>query len=493
MARRTQLEILGRVFACFIRIFEGRYTMKAFMDEHFLLHNGTAVDIYEQIRDLPIIDYHCHLDPEAIAKNARYNNITELWLGGDHYKWRLMRHNGVPESHITGDAPDHEKFAAFCATMENCIGNPVYHWAHLELKKYFGYDGDITSATAAEIYVLCNSQIERENFNVHNMLKTCRVEWLATTDDPADSLEYHKQIKDSNAPGVPKILPTLRPSNALEIEKPSYVAYLKRLGEAAGIAISDWDSLLAALSNRIDFFASMGCLLSDHSLEPPVFDPNATDACAARATKKALSGETLTPEEVIAYRTRLISWLGGEYHKRNWVMQLHMLVHRNNNTRMFNLLGADTGFDCISDASFSWALARILDDMESRDALPRTILYALNPSADDMLATKIGNFAGRGIRGRMQWGCPWWFNDNKTGIQKHLTTLANHGMVANFIGMLTDSRSFLSYPRHEYFRRILANQIGEWVEAGEFPQDMNRLHKIAGDISYYNVKQFFGV
>ncbi|MCL1884808.1 MAG: glucuronate isomerase [Defluviitaleaceae bacterium] len=466
--------------------------MKKFMEKNFLLHNETAVNLYESIKNLPIIDYHCHLDPSAIAKNARFRSITELWLGGDHYKWRLMRHNGVPESHITGDAPDHEKFAAFCQTVENLIGNPVFHWAHMELKKYFGFDGVITAKNAAEIYALCNSQIEKEDFNVHSLLKKCNVEWLATTDDPADSLEFHAQIKEANAPGVPKVMPTFRPGGALEIEKESYAVYLKRLGEAANINISDWDSLKNALSSRMDFFVKMGCKISDHSLEPPIFDTAATDDDAARAVKNAISGEPLSPAEINAYKTRLLSWLGGEYNSRNWVMQLHMAVQRNNNTRMLRLAGADTGFDCISDANFSLSLARILDDMENRDALPRTILYALNPNADDMLATMIGNFAGRGIRGRIQWGSAWWFNDNKPGMQKHLITLANHGIVANFIGMLTDSRSFLSYPRHEYFRRILAQQLGEWVENGEFPHDMERLCKIAGEVSYYNVKNYFG-
>ncbi|MCL2198424.1 MAG: glucuronate isomerase [Defluviitaleaceae bacterium] len=465
--------------------------MRKFMDENFLLQNDTAVEIYGAVRDLPIIDYHCHLDPRAIAENARFRSITELWLGGDHYKWRLMRHNGVPESHITGDAPDHEKFAAFCATMEHAIGNPVYHWAHLELKKYFGYEGDITAANAAEIYALCNSQIEKDDFNVHSLLKKCRVEWLATTDDPADDLEYHRQIREASIPGVPKVMPTFRPGGALEIEKPSYVDYLKRLSIAANINIIDWESLCAALENRLAFFSMMGCRISDHSLEPPVFDPKATDEDANLAIRKAIFGAGLTQQEINAYKTRLMSWLGGEYHAREWVMQIHMVVQRNNNTRMLGLLGPDTGFDCMSDRSFSLALANMLDDMEQRDALPRTVLYALNPTADDMLATMIGNFAGRGIRGRMQWGSAWWFNDNMPGMKKHLITLANHGLVSTFIGMLTDSRSFLSYPRHEYFRRILAGQLGKWVENGEFPNDMARLQKIAGDIAYYNVKNYF--
>jgi len=465
--------------------------MKAFMDEQFLLPNETAIKIYNTIKDLPIIDYHCHLDPKAIAENKRFKNITEVWLGGDHYKWRLMRHFGVPESHITGDAPDHEKFATFCATMENAIGNPVYHWAHLELKRYFGYEGEITAANAAHIYALCNQQIEKDEFTAVGLLKQMRVDWLATTDDPADNLEYHIQIKEANTPGVPGVMPSFRPSQALEIEKSGFKAYAEKLSAVSGIAITDFDSMRAAMASRIDFFNEVGCRVSDHSLEPPVFDLGATDYEADLAIKKALAGESLTNKEVVEYKTRMMSFLGAEYHKHNWVMQLHMVVQRNNNTRMFKLLGPDTGYDAMSDDSYSLALARLLDDMEQCDALPRTVLYALNPNSDDMLAVMIGNFAGRGIRGRMQWGCPWWFNDNKTGMTKHLVTLANHGMLSTFIGMLTDSRSFLSYPRHEYFRRILAAQLGTWAEDGEFPKDMERLNRIASDIAYYNVKNYF--
>lgn len=465
--------------------------MKPFMGDNFFLQNTTAVGLYEHICDLPIIDYHCHLDPAAIAQNARFRSITELWLGGDHYKWRLMRMAGIPETHITGNAPDYEKFVAFCSTIQDAIGNPVFHWAHLELKKYFGFEGVITSENAEEIYSLCNRQIEVDNFNVHNILKKSRVEWLATTDDPADSLEYHKQIREANATGVPKVLPTFRPGSALEIEKPGFAAYLKKLGESAGIPINDWDSLRAALSQRMDFFAEEGCVISDHSLEPPIFHETATDEDAAHAVTKAINGVKSSFEDIHAYKTRLLSWLGGEYHKRGWVMQLHMAVQRNNNSRMFRLAGADTGFDCMSDKNFSLALAQILDDLEKRDSLPRTILYGINPVSDDMLAILAGCFAGRSIRGRIQWGCPWWFNDNKTGMQKHLTTLGNHGLISTFIGMLTDSRSFLSYPRHEYFRRVLSNQLGEWAESGEFPSDMNRLSKIAADVTYNNVKGYF--
>jgi glucuronate isomerase len=466
--------------------------MKNFMDENFLLHNGTAIEIYQSIRDLPIIDYHCHLNPEAIANNARFRNITELWLGGDHYKWRLMRTNGVPESHITGDAPDHEKFAAWCRTLEIAIGSPLYHWSHMELKQYFGYDKPVTAVNAAEIYVFCNALIEKEDFNVHNLLKRSRVEWLATTDDPADTLKHHTKVKYDNIPGLARILPTFRPGLLLDPANRGFADYIKKLEHVANLRaqIVDWESLTAALENRLDFFAQKGCLLSDHSLDPPVFDPKANDTTATLAFRKAQRGEALTPEEVLAYKTRLFSWLGEQYKKRDWVMQLHMGAMRSNNTRMFNLLGPDTGFDSMGDTPFAKPLALMLDDLEQRDALPRTILYALNPTADEMLATMIGNFQGRGIRGRMQWGAPWWFNDNKPGMQKHLITLASLGMLAGFVGMLTDSRSFISYPRHEYFRRILANQLGTWAEDGEFPRDMELLKKIAGDIAYFNAKNY---
>jgi len=463
--------------------------MKTFMGEHFLLQNGTAVDLYNHIKDLPIIDYHCHLDPAAIAGNNRFRSITELWLGGDHYKWRLMRHNGIPETHITGNAPDFEKFEAFCATVEKAIGNPVHHWAHLEMREYFGYDKPITKARAAELFELCNSYINKADFNVHNLLKQSNVEWLATTDDPADNLEHHINIQKLS--GVPGVQPSFRPANAMDLEKPTFATYVSRLGESAGVTINNWESLTAALQNRIDHFHNVGCRISDHSLEPPVFNTAATIACADAALKKALAGEALSYNEITAYKTQIMLFLGGEYAKRNWVMQIHMGAQRSNNTRMFQLVGADTGFDSMSDDGFSLAINRILDGMEKNDSLPRTILYALNPNADDMLATTIGNFAGHGIKGRMQWGSAWWFNDNKPGMIKHMVTLANHGLLANFIGMLTDSRSFISYPRHEYFRRILANQLGLWVEAGEFPQDMDLLCKIAADISYNNVKEYF--
>ena len=465
--------------------------MKAFMDEKFLLHTDTAVELYNHIKDLPIIDYHCHLDPAAIANNSTFRSITDLWLGGDHYKWRLMRHNGVPESHITGDASDKEKFVAFCTTIEKCIGNPVYHWAHLEMRTYFGYDGVITAAKAEELYDLCNSYVQKDDFTVHNLLKNSHVEWLATTDDPADSLEHHIKIKKDNTPGVPKVLPSYRPSNALDLDKPTFGAYMGRLGEATGVTITDWATLTEALENSVEHFHQVGCKSSDHALDPPVFNTESTPQTAEAAFKKALKGEALTPCEISAYKTQVMLFLGGAYAKRDWVMQLHMCAQRSNNTKMLKQLGPDTGFDSMSDASFSLPLNLLLDAMETKGQLPRTVLYSLNPNADDMLVTTTGNFAGQGIKGRMQWGSAWWFNDTKTGMEKHLITLANNGMIANFIGMLTDSRSFISYPRHEYFRRIIANQLGKWVEDGEFPKDMDLLCKIAADIAYNNVREYF--
>jgi len=463
------------------------------MDEKFLLKSPTAIDLYTHMSQLPIIDYHCHLDPAAIATNMRFANITEAWLRGDHYKWRLLRAAGVPERFITGDAPDDEKFSVWCHTLEDCIGSPIYHWAHLELKRYFDYDSPVSGEKADEIYAHCNRVIAREDFNVHALLKMQRVEMLSTTDDPADSLEHHAKIRALAWVDVPQVLPSFRPSNALDIEKPSFTAYIQKLAIAAGTAIIDWESLKTALAQRIAFFAEMGCKTSDHALDPPVFCATADDTTAAQVLTKALRGESITPAESAAYKTRLMRFLGIEYHKHGWVMQFHMGAQRNNNTRMYGTIGPDTGFDSMSDASISWPLARLLNQLEEADALPRTVLYALNPIADDMLATMIGNFQGGGVRGRIQWGCPWWFNDTKTGIQKHLVTLANHGVLAYFIGMLTDSRSFLSYPRHEYFRRIMAQQLAEWADNGEFPADMMKLKKIAGDIAYYNVKEFFNM
>jgi len=468
--------------------------MKAFMDEKFLLHSDTAVSLFNSCKKLPIIDYHCHLVPKEIATDKHFENITDLALRGDHYKWRLMRAAGVDERFITGDAPDEEKFYHWCATLEDCIGSPLYHWTHLEMRRYFDYDGVISGALAGKIYEHCNAVISRSGFSAWSIFKKFRVAQIGTTDDPADSLKYHKAManhrrKDAD---LPLVQPTFRPSKAMNIEAADFVAYIGKLGEVSGREIRGWDDLAEALSARLDFFHEMGCRCSDNALDPPIFVA-ATPEEADAVLKKALRGETLTLAEIDRYKTALLLFLGEAYNAKGWAMQLHMTAQRNNNTRMVSLLGADTGYDSISDEPFSRPLGLILDALESKNALPKTILYALNPAADTMLATMIGNFQGNGIKGRMQWGSAWWFNDTKLGMQKHLTTLADCGMLARFIGMLTDSRSFMSYPRHEYFRRILAATMAEWVDKGEFPNDSDKLNKIAADICYNNALEYFGL
>ena len=468
--------------------------MKSFMDKHFLLKSSTAVSLFNYCKDMPIVDYHCHLIPREIAENKRFTNITDLALKGDHYKWRLMRANGVDEKFITGDGTDAEKFHYWCATIEDCIGNPVYHWTHLEMRRYFDYDGPITGKLSKEIYDHCNAIISKEDFSAWSIFKKFNVVQIGTTDDPADSLEYHKKMAEerSEDPGLPLVQPTLRPSKAMNIESSEFASYMKELGTVSGHNIRSFDDLKAALSNRMDFFHKMGCICSDNALDPPVY-VGASHAEADAVFRKALKGETLNRLETDQYKTALMLWLGEAYHARGWVMQLHMGAQRNNNTRMVQKLGADTGYDSISDEGFSRPLAYILDQLEMKNALPKTILYALNPTADTMLATMTGNFQGNGIKGRMQWGSAWWFNDTKPGMQKHLITHADCGVLARFIGMLTDSRSFMSYPRHEYFRRILAQVIADWVDNGEFPNDTKKLNKIMEDICYRNAVEYFGL
>ena len=456
---------------------------KAFMDENFLLNSELGMALYNHCKDLPIIDYHCHLIPKEIAENKCFKNITDLALRGDHYKWRLMRACSVDEKFITGDGTDEEKFYHWCSTIEDCIGSPLYHWTHLEMRRYFDYDGPITAERAADVYAHCNKIIASEEFSAWNIFKKFRVEQIGTTDDPADSLEYHKQMIEHRAkdPSLPIVRPTFRPPLLPD------ATYLQKLSDVSGQAITDWESLLAAMQQRINFFNDMGCLASDHALDPPVF----VEGCPDSVVKKALAGETLTQKDVDIYKTSLIIELGQMYAAKGWVMQLHMGAQRNNNTRMFHKVGADAGFDSMSDAALSQPLAKILDALEMKNALPKTVLYALNPTADDMLSAIIGCFQGGGIPGKIQWGSAWWFNDTKTGMQKHMISLANNGVLARFIGMLTDSRSFMSYPRHEYFRRIMAQLVADYVDNGEFPNDMAKLHQIVEGIAYTNALKYF--
>ena len=469
--------------------------MSSFIKDDFLLYSDEAREIFEVVRDLPILDYHCHLSPKEIADDIMFEDITQLSLGGDHYKWRLMRANGVKEELITGDASNYLKFEAWAETLEEAIGNPVYHWTYLEMKRYFDYDGSISKKTAKELYEHCSGYLKNSGFSAWNIFKKFKVEQIGTTDDPADSLEHHKRMREArkNDKDLPSVRPSMRPSAAMNIQAPSFAQYVKRLGEAAGISIKCYEDFLKALSSRFDFFAENGCVASDTALDPPVFEDGATDDIqAAQIFANALNGQAISEAEARIYKTRFMLWLGGEYNRLGWVMQLHIGALRGVNTLATTKIGFDTGYDSMDDAAFARPLAKILDALEKNNSLPKTILYALNPCADPMLASMIGNFQGHGVPGKIQWGSAWWFNDTKVGMENHMTILGNMGMLARFIGMTTDSRSFMSYPRHEYFRRLIANFIANLINAGEFARDLDKAKEIAKNICYFNAKKYFG-
>ena len=464
--------------------------MKAFLDDDFLLTTPTARRLYQVARSMPILDYHCHLDPKEIAQDRRFENITQVWLGGDHYKWRLMRANGVDEAYITGDAPDREKFQKWAETLELAIGNPLYHWSHLELRRYFGYEGVLNGDTAQEVWELCNQKLQEPGMSARNLIANSGVTLVCTTDDPADSLEWHQQLaQDSSFPV--KVLPAWRPDAAMGLERPEYLDYLQRLGQAAGVEIRTYADLKEALLSRMAFFDKMGCRASDHALTVAVCQP-ASEEELERVFQKRLEGEPLTQEELAAFQTGFLRFVAGEYKRLGWVMQLHYGCRRNNNTRMFHKLGRDTGYDAVLQGTPSLEVAAFLDLLASQDALPRMVLYSLNPNDDEGLNSVIGCFQDGTPLGRIQQGSAWWFNDHKAGMVKQLTAFANGGLLGNFIGMLTDSRSFLSYPRHEYFRRILCELLGAWVENGEYPADWKVLEKMVRGVCYNNAVEFFG-
>ncbi len=464
--------------------------MKAFLDDDFLLTTPTARRLYQVARPMPILDYHCHLDPKEIAQDRRFENITQVWLGGDHYKWRLMRANGVDEAYITGDAPDREKFQKWAETLELAIGNPLYHWSHLELRRYFGYEGVLNGDTAQEVWELCNQKLQEPGMSARSLIANSGVTLVCTTDDPADSLEWHQQLaQDSSFPV--KVLPAWRPDAAMGLERPEYLDYLQRLGQAAGVEIRTYGDLKKALLSRMAFFDKMGCRASDHALTVAVCQP-ASEEELERVFQKRLEGEPLTQEELAAFQTGFLRFVAGEYKRLGWVMQLHYGCRRNNNTRMFHKLGRDTGYDAVLQGTPSLEMAAFLDLLASQDALPRMVLYSLNPNDDEGLNSVIGCFQDGTPLGRIQQGSAWWFNDHKAGMVKQLTAFANGGLLGNFIGMLTDSRSFLSYPRHEYFRRILCELLGAWVENGEYPADWKVLEKMVRGVCYNNAVEFFG-
>ena len=466
--------------------------MKEFMNDDFLLKTEISKELYHKYaKEMPIFDYHCHLNPKEIAENRGYENLTQIWLAGDHYKWRAMRSNGIDERYITGDAEDFEKFIAFVKTIEYCFGNPLYHWSHLELKRFFGIDLVINQKNAKEIWDRANALLRTPEFTTKELIKKSNVKALCTTDDPIDSLEYHLEIAKDKEFGV-KVLPTFRPDKVLGIEKTGFKDYIKKLSEVSNTDIDSFEKLVEALKMRIKFFVERGCLVTDHSIEDPFFQL-ASKEKINEVLKKALEGKELVKEEKDIYKTAIFIELGREYKKYNLGMQLHMGAQRNNNTRMFEKLGADIGMDSIGDNNYAYTLSRLLDELEKTNELPKTILYCLNPKDNEVLGTMIGNFQSGEMPGKMQFGSGWWFLDQKNGMINQMTTLANLGLLRRFIGMLTDSRSFISYTRHEYFRRIMCNLIGTWVEEGEVPYDEDILKPMVQEICYLNAKNYFGL
>ncbi|MBQ9121563.1 MAG: glucuronate isomerase [Clostridia bacterium] len=468
--------------------------MKNFMDEEFLLSNDVASLLYHNYAEkLPIIDYHCHINPEDIAKDRRFNNITELWLSGDHYKWRAMRSAGVPEEKITGNASDYEKFRAYATVMPRLIGNPLYHWTHLELKRYFDCDLALSAATCDEIWELTAKKLAEPQMSARNLIKNSGVEVLCTTDDPADSLCHHKALAEDASFPV-RVLPAFRPDKAFAIDRPGIKAYLAKLGEACGYEITDLKTLKQAFADRIEYFDSLDCRTSDHAIDGFVFNRNTNWYRANEALVKAIAsdGNDVSEEEVHIFRAEMLAFLGEEYKKRGWVMQIHYGAFRNANEKMFDALGPDTGWDGIGDKISITDIAKLLNFMEKKDALPRTVIYSLNPTDNAAIGALLGCFqtSGDGMPKVMQ-GSAWWFNDTLHGMREQMTSLASLSVFGSFLGMLTDSRSLTSYPRHEYFRRILCDLIGRMVEEGLHPANMETLSEIVMDICYNNTKRYF--
>lgn len=461
------------------------------MDKDFLLETETAQKLYhEYAAKMPILDYHCHINPQEIAEDRKFENITQVWLGGDHYKWRQMRSNGVEEKYITGDASDREKFQKWAETLERAIGNPLYHWSHLELQRYFGYYGALNGETAEEVWNLCNAKLQEDGMSARNLIRQSNVTLVCTTDDPVDSLEWHEKIAADESFEV-RVLPAWRPDKAMNLEKTDYLEYLKKLEVVSGVKIDSFASLIEALRIRMDYFAEHGCSVSDHGLEYVMYAPASEEEIEAIFAKR-LRGEAVSRADELQFKTAYMVALGREYHKKNWAMQLHYGVKRDNNGMIFGKLGPDAGIDCINNYAPSSEMADYLNALAITDELPKTILYSLNPTDNATIGTIIGCFQSEEARGKIQQGSAWWFNDNKQGMIEQMTSLANLGLLGNFIGMLTDSRSFLSYTRHEYFRRIMCNLIGGWVENGEYPADEKVLGRMVQDISYNNAVRYFG-
>lgn len=465
--------------------------MAHFLTENFLLQNDFAAKLYhDYAKDLPIIDYHCHLPPNEIAQNRQFENMTKVWLDGDHYKWRAMRTLGINEKFITGNGTDTDKFDQWAYAVPYTMRNPLYHWTHLELQRYFGVNELLTPDTSKKIYKSASEQLATPEFATRSLLTKMKVEVVCTTDDPADSLEYHQQIKKDNLKTI--VLPTFRPDKSFAVENVStYKTYLGKLSAASDIDINSFKALIQALENRANYFHSAGGRLSDHGLEHLYYPENKSAFSADKLFEKLLRGESLLKEEVSFFKYSVLIELGRIYHKHGWTQQFHIGALRNTNERMLSKLGPDTGFDSIGDFSQAMSLSKFLNELDSTDQLTQTILYNLNPADNEVMATMIGNYNDGSTKGKVQFGSAWWFLDQKDGMEKQINTLSNLGLLSCFIGMLTDSRSFLSFPRHEYFRRILCNLIGKDVVNGELPADEKWLGKLVSDICYHNARTYF--
>lgn len=463
---------------------------KTFLDEDFLLQTATASKLYHEFaKEMPIIDYHNHLPPDQIAQNKSFENISQIWLYGDHYKWRAMRANGINESYCTGDKSDYEKFEKWAETVPYTMRNPLYHWTHLELQRYFDIHEILNPSSARKIFDECSEKLQSPEYAVRGLLSKMNVKVACTTDDPLDSLEYHQAIKEEGTLDT-KVLPTFRPDRFILIDNPNYASFIEKLGVLVNTEISSFDALVSALKTRAEFFASMGGRLADHGLEQ-IYAADFTEEDANKVLKKKIAGESISAEESLLFKSAILHQLGVIYHGLGWTQQFHLGALRNNNTRAMRLLGPDTGWDSIGDFSQATSLSKFLGRLDEYDQLAQTIIYNLNPRDNELMATMIGNFNDGSVAGKIQFGSGWWFLDQKDGMERQMNALSNMGLLSRFVGMLTDSRSFLSFPRHEYFRRILCNLLGNEIENGELPNDIEWIGKMVQNICYNNAKEYF--
>lgn len=464
--------------------------MKKFLDQNFLLESKTAKKLYRSFAEkMPVIDYHCHLPVQQIADDINFENLTQIWLYGDHYKWRAMRANGIDESYITGNKSDYEKFEKWAETVPYTLRNPLYHWTHLELQRYFGIKEILNPKSAKKIYNKCSKKLQKKKYSVRNLLRKMNVEIVCTTDDPIDTLEYHKKIKEDGF--EIKVLPAFRPDKAMDVDDTNqFNAYVKKLENVSGIAVNSFQSYLHALKQRHDFFASMGCSVSDHGLEY-IYAEHYTDEEISSMFDKIRTGMELSAKEKLKFKSAMLYFFAIWDHEKGWVQQYHLGALRNNNQRMLGSSGPDTGWDSIGDFQHGRALSKFLNMLDSTNQLAKTILYNLNPSDNELFATMVGNYNDGTVAGKIQFGSAWWFLDQKDGMTKQMNALSNMGLISQFVGMITDSRSFLSFPRHEYFRRVVCNLFGNEIEKGELPKDIKLTGKIIQDISYWNAKHYF--